>query len=76
MNDPFHPDPFHPNAFKFEPFDTKYKLDFCMKKILELEQRIYRLEREKNMRLHPISEIRSNVLQSSTSLQNDVNMEQ
>lgn len=65
-------DPFRPNAFKFEPCDTKYKLDFCMKKILELEQRIYQLEREKILCLNPISEIRPSVLQSSLGLQNDI----
>ena len=65
-------DPFRPNAFKFELYDTKYKLDFCMKKILELEQRIYQLEREKMLCLNPISEIRPSVLQSSLGLQNDI----
>ena len=75
MNDPFRPNFPRPNTFKMVPFDMNYKLDYCMKKISELEQRIYQLEREKNIRLDPISEITSGVLQSSIHVQNDINME-
>ncbi len=59
MNNPFHPNPFHPNFFHSEPFDTKFKWDYCMRKISELEQRIYQLECEKKMRLDPILKISS-----------------